>query len=237
VKNVLIIGNGISRLDYSEEIKNFDGEIWSCNYAFREFGEILDRITGHREPMEECLREKKNKGWKVKVFSSLINPVPECENFTIDRYWLRDSGTSLVVQAIKENFDNIYVAGFDLGGADVHSPNHWMLDKTVWVRRWAEIFQKFTLDKIIFIGHDHSDFIKKVSKNMQNAGFYSENYLRKVPHINNEKYKEIHKKYVKQDDNKLVKVKYISGHECFLRLEIAKRLLMRGQIEVINGLA
>jgi len=121
---VLILGNGISRIQFDKWIREFDGEIWGCNYVYIEYGEKLTRLTGHTDVMLKAIDYRNENRCEYEVWSGICtgtNRVDGTRSFTCPRELCRDSGTTFVAQALHEGRRKVYVCGFDLGGADILS--------------------------------------------------------------------------------------------------------------------
>jgi len=190
---VLILGNGISRLLYYDFILNWKNEIWACNFAFKEFGHILNRLTGHGWVMEEAEKEKIKRGWKFEIWCGDF-PVTH-KKFTVNERFLSDSGTTLVAQALEENYE-VYLCGFDLGGFDILSPGK-IRRKDHWVRRWHSINKWYGLNSVEFIGHDHKVFIENGGSTRK----YSRDYVtNNQPHIPGEEYQDLFYRFQKMRD-------------------------------------
>jgi len=116
---VLILGNGISRLQYINEINEYQlspGEIWGCNHIYAEYGHILTRINGHANVVLQAQHWKEIHGYDYRVITS--------EDYTELPEQLRgNSGIFLISQALQDGFDEIILCGFDFGGKDVWTPD------------------------------------------------------------------------------------------------------------------
>ena len=210
---VLIVGNGISRLAYQAEILAYKGEVWACNYAYKEFPDIITRLTGHDFALLDAQAYKDEHGSKFDIYSGPIaQKRKDWKLFTCPPQWLRDSWTTLVAQALHEGY-NVDLAGFDLGGPDVISPNMHQQDKTAWVRRWAEIVEQWGADRLHFIGYDHLPYIKEVILDPSRAKDYARAYKARRPHIATDEYRKIHMEAIMLGKDKPVepakRVKYI----------------------------
>lgn len=182
---MLIVGNGVSRLAYQEEIQNFDGDIWICNLAYKEkwLVEIATRWSGHEDLIGKIKKIKEKNQYKFEIWAN-DNKADKKFNFTC-----YDTGTTIAKQSLIEGYD-IYCVGFDLGGADIYSSKHHLQNKTMWVRRWRELADKFGFERIHWIGQDHT----KILKNKRYSEYYHI-YKLGQSHIRNEKYKELLEKY------------------------------------------
>lgn len=181
MKSILILGNGPSRLepDVDKFIKAWEGEIWVSNGAYREAIELpnISRVNGHKECLIAAHHFKIKyhfdyncyvAGAITKKSRDYVNNVyygiPLMGMSTLGEM-KTDSGTGWIICAIKEGYDKIYCAGFDLVGTEIYSewggvPMEYHRPKPVWVKRWRIINNKFGLDKIIFLGRDHKEFIR-----------------------------------------------------------------------------
>ena len=162
MKKILIIGNGISRLNpdvqsyINDWIQNKTGEIWIFNNAYKDYGKVATRWSGHEELLETVYEYKIYNKCKYDIYTNAFTNI-EHKNFFHDD--LLDSGSTAVKQALLEGFD-CYLVGFDLGGADVYSPGHEKLNKIVWVERMYYIWRR-NKDRVHFIGIDHSEVFAK----------------------------------------------------------------------------
>ena len=172
--NVLILGNGLSRLSFDKEIREYTGEVWGCNRIYLDYGAILDGIVGHTDVIEEARHAREKNGYKYKILGTDESPYQCAERFR------KDSGTTLVSEALTRGYDRIDLCGFDLGGYDCYSPGHEKKNKTTWIQRWRMILQEFGSNKIHFWGYDHLPFLlsdekpsvywKKYSQGKSHAG-------------------------------------------------------------------
>jgi hypothetical protein len=151
METVLILGNGISRLAFDDQIRAFIGEIWACNRAYLDFGEKITALAGHIDVMQEARDYRDSHGEKYHIFG--ID-----DDFTCPEQYRNDTGTTLVAEALTRGF-NVIVCGFDLGGLDLYSPGHEKKNKSTWVQRWRILFHDFDPARVTFWGHDHKPFI------------------------------------------------------------------------------
>ncbi len=125
MKEVLILGNGTTRLDLKEEIASYECPIWVCNHAYREKLKN-DRIelvaTVHEEVVVKAREFRKSLGSGAfsiitkKRFNDLLEE--NDLNFSIEMGW--SSGNLLILHALNLGYDKIYLAGFDFGGSDIY---------------------------------------------------------------------------------------------------------------------
>lgn len=193
---VMIIGNGVSRL-IPELKKAIDGynplnDFWCCNWSLREFWERTTLWTGHQElySFAEKLIETSKKTFRILsgVASGPKYVTPKCSR----KYW-RDSGTTLVAEALALGYQGVVVAGMDLGGPDMYSPN-WAGCKTVWVRRWYQLFMDYGTDRVRFLGQDHLPVIMHPERHKE----YHRLLAHSHPHITYPGYKAIYLQYAKE---------------------------------------
>lgn len=190
-ENILILGNGISRLAYESFIMNWNGEMWGCNRAYIDYGKKLTRIAGHSEVMHDAKMYREKKNLKYKIIGGHLGEDPSADFlFTCDKKYQENTGSALAAEALTLGA-NIIVIGFDMGGKDVYSPAHDVIKKNCWVTRWRWMLQEFGEEKIHFIGHDHKPFLLSNKP----ASEYWEQYGSGKPHIPGESYEKIHKKW------------------------------------------
>lgn len=121
MSSVLILGNGVSRLTEKSYIDNWKGELWACNFAFKEYMFLphIDRLgSAHREVLEEAIQFRRDHGLDFRLFSYI--KMTEVEPFACAKGW--STGSLMLQQAMYENFDKIVLAGFDMGGPDIYNP-------------------------------------------------------------------------------------------------------------------
>lgn len=176
---VLILGNGISRLAFDEQIRGFHGEIWGCNRIYLDYGDVITGLSGHTDVMQESSDYRTEHDQKWRVMGSEEDP------YTCRELFRKDTGTTLVAEALTRGHD-VIVCGFDIGGLDVYSPAHEKKNKTSWVERWRLILSEFGSDRVTFWGHDHKPFLLS----SRPASEYSRKYLRGQPHIEGDGYDE-----------------------------------------------
>jgi len=143
---VLILGNGISRLQYLLEINNFQGEVWGSNHVYAEYGWLLSRINGHEIVVQQAKHWKQLHGYHYRV----ITPEDYKE---LPQRIRGNSGVFLISQALQDGYDEIILCGFDFGGKDVWAPNMHMRDIENGLRKkWDLMLNHFSEapDKIKF---------------------------------------------------------------------------------------
>lgn len=113
--SVLILGNGISRLLYVDKIKEWEDEIWGCNFIYLEMGDRLARITGHDEIMRRARVWKHYHNHKYKITTVK-------EKQALPERVRGNSGMCLVALAVEQGYTDIQLCGFDLSGKDVWAP-------------------------------------------------------------------------------------------------------------------
>ena len=233
----LILGNGISRLSYVDIIKNWLGEVWGCNLAFLDFPEKLNRITGHADVMlkaKDC-REKYQHGFEIWGGHLGANLAAE-KTFDCPRIFRKDSGTTLIAQALHEGRD-VAVCGFDLGGLDIHSPGLENLLKHNWVQRWRKLFEVYDHTRVRFIGYDHKPYLFSGRSSM----VYSQRYRDGRPHIMDDKYLSVWENWTGKKSQCLdlggetVKVKYKkNGFIGEVSEAVAAKLIDKGKAELVK---
>jgi hypothetical protein len=147
-KKVLILGNGVSRKEEPDKtfISNWADEIWGCNGAFVEEDIPFTRIGSlHSFMAEKMVLYKKRYKKEWRIFSK--KGMPGVEEFY---YALRggNTGYQWILQALYENFDKIYLSGFDFGGPDLYTET-----KTgkAFQQRFKQVMEEFGLNRIYFV--------------------------------------------------------------------------------------
>lgn len=159
METILILGNGLSRLAFDKEIRDFPGEVWGCNNIYLDYGDKVTAITGHDWCLIDAKREREKKGYKYRIFTGLKwDGGSGEESFTCAGKYRQDSGTALVAEALTRGC-RVIACGFDMGGPDVYSPDHEKRNKTIWIKRWRLLFKEFSPDRVTFWGYDHKPFI------------------------------------------------------------------------------
>lgn len=182
---MLILGNGVSRLKHIDFVSQWEDELWVCNAAYQDFAgfENLTRVATDNNLVSEIVKFKKQKKLKFKILvNQLLYDSHENRSltpFSIPLNLQNDSGTSLVAQALTEPFDQIYVAGFDLGGKDIYVENHDKKRKDSWVLNWRVLSSTFGIEKVFFLGKDHKPFIYSTKP----ADTYSKQYMHGEAHV------------------------------------------------------
>jgi len=240
VDDVLILGNGISRLTYDRFIKEWLGELWGCNSIYIEYGAQLTRLTGHTDVLRKAVEYREANGCRYEIWAGHLgrNVIEGAKSFTCPPELCRDSGSTMVAQALHEGRRRILVCGFDFGGYDVLSSKLQEQNKTNWVKRWREIARKYTLDRVEFIGYDHKPFIASGEK----AAKYWQQYSRGRAHIDDPEYLALVEglygiEALRPREDKIVKVRYLrgprAGWETEYKEAIALKLAERGEVEII----
>jgi len=246
MSSVLILGNGISRLLYEDMIKSWSGELWACNYAYLEWGHKLTRLTGHTDVIMKAAnyREKNHHSfdiWTGNLGASRLN-AQYVKHFTCPMELRKDSGTTLVAQALTEHFDEILICGYDLGGRDVYSRMNHKRSKSSWVKRWGQLRHIFPLQfekSIKFVGYDHKPLIMRKT----DTTLYGRRYMRGLPHIPDPAYIALFNLLYGQASysrriEPMVKVRYLKGAKCGWERPypdaIANRLAARGEVEILG---
>ncbi len=189
--NVLILGNGISRLAYDSFIRNWQGECWGCNRAYIDYGKELTRLAGHVDVMHDAHGYRAEHGLDFKIIGGHLGEDPSADfSFSCDKKYQENTGSAIAAEALTLGH-NILAVGFDMGGKDVYSPAHDGIRKTCWVTRWRWMIQEFGEERIHFLGHDHKPFLLS----NRPASEYWDQYGRGRPHIPGEVYAKLYKKW------------------------------------------
>lgn len=188
MQQILILGNGLSRLLFDKKIKSFKGEVWGCNRVYLDYGEKLTLLYGHQDVVREggLYRDEHHLHYKL---AGTNEYQLQC-NFL----YRKDSGSTLAAEALTRGY-KIILCGFDLGGPDLYSPGMETKNKSVWVDRWRLIYKKFGSQNITWWGHDHSAFIMSGRDRSE----YYRNYSNGKSHLPEEEYKKLLGKDTVQD--------------------------------------
>lgn len=138
---ILVLGNGVSRLAFDDQIKAWDGEIWGCNRAYLDYGTRLSRVATDSVAMLEELRAYRAGtratfeiwGWG-KVAASADR------EFTSPGALRSNSGQMLAMQAVEEGHEAL-LCGFDFGGEDIYLGD--LGEKPGWRRKWGKILDHY----------------------------------------------------------------------------------------------
>lgn len=241
MKSVLILGNGISRTTPESQkfIREWEGELWGCNRVYLDLGHRLTRLTGHIDVMREAREYKASTGCGFEIWGGHTGGVDDQTRcFTCPIQFRKDSGTTLVAQALEEGFQRVVCCGFDLGGPDMYSSRHREFNKKNWVLRWRGIAEHYGLDRVEFVGHDHKPFILSEA----NASAYPNRYLRGLPHLPDPAYRQAFGKFTgwKPEDrgDRKMKVRFVKkDFVTELNEEIARRLIHKGEAELVQEAA
>lgn len=232
---VLILGNGISRINYHEFILKWSGEVWGCNRAYLEYGNKLTRLTGHADVLQdaEVFRDKNNLFFEI-WGGHIGTTIKSAKRFDCPKQYQTDSGTTLIAQALHEGF-NIVACGFDLGGWDIHSPELENAPKDNWVERWRILLAVYGEERIRFIGHDHKPFLLS----MLPSNTYCQKYTNGFPHINDPDYLKTWEKWTGKkpevfEEEYMTKVKFPDGREVEMKDFIAKKMAKKGKVEILK---
>jgi len=239
MSEVLILGNGISRLLHEEFIAAWKGELWGCNRIYLHYGPRLTRLTGHIEVLREAREYRKATGCTFEIWGGHLGGVDDdTKRFTCPAHFCKDSGTTLVAQALEEGFERIVCCGFDLGGVDVYSPEVATANKKNWVLRWRLLAQHYGLDRIEFLGHDHKPYILSDAS----EAAYMKRYRRGRPHIPDAEYRELFEKVTGwtpgKVEDEVVDVEYLKGPRVGWRTQyntdVAQILADRGEVRILS---
>jgi hypothetical protein len=190
-KEVLILGNGVSRRDHEDFIDTWPGPIWACNWAYLELvsGTLkrIDRLLGDKKALIKAIQAKQKYRFTYEMISKIVPQKGDelyghCRpamDFGIERKHIFDSGSALVEIALREGYDKIYLAGFDLGGKDLYITDHEFRDKSAWVRKWRQLYETYGLHRIEFLGYDHKWYIQSELP----PDYYSRFYTRGMNHL------------------------------------------------------
>jgi hypothetical protein len=232
---ILVLGNGISRLVYDETIRNWPGEVWGCNRAYLDYPAKLARLTGHKEELIAAAAQLSKHDWTFELWAgNLANSIHSAHRFTCPKRFQNDSGTTLIAQALHEGH-TVAACGFDLGGPDIHSPELENVPKWNWVDRWRDLIAEYGTDRIRFIGHDHMPFL--LGDLPSNA--YCHRYLRGQPHIADPEYIEIWQRFTGRSagniqEETMIEVRFSDGRKVIMKDFIAEKMAKKGKVEIVG---
>ena len=189
---VLILGNGLSRLSFDKQIRAYKGEIWGCNRIYLDYADVLTLLTGHTEVQEEAKKYRAAHGCKFRIIGENGD-----EPVTCPEIYQKDSGTTLLAEALSCGYE-VEVCGFDMGGLDVYSPGQEKKNKSIWVARWRLILKKYGADRVSFWGYDHKPFLLSDAPTNK----YYNSYAKGRPHIATPEYDKAFKEW-RNDYSKL----------------------------------
>lgn len=127
MKEVLILGNGTTRLDLEEEIATYDCPVWVCNHAYREklryehiclVGTVHDFVIERAKDFRKSLGDSTYSIITREKYKHLLEEGDQ--TFSVEKGW--SSGNLLILHALNMDYDKIYLAGFDFGGSDIYQP-------------------------------------------------------------------------------------------------------------------
>jgi hypothetical protein len=178
---VLILGNGLSRLSFDKQICAYKGEIWGCNRIYLDYADVLTLLTGHTEVQEEAKKYRAAHNCKFRIIGENGD-----EPVTCPEIYRKDSGTTLVAEALYRGYE-VEICGFDLGGLDVYSPGQQWKNKSSWISRWRLILEKYGAGHVTFWGYDHKPFILSGKSPRE----YYNKYSKGAPHIDTPEYMKV----------------------------------------------
>lgn len=231
-----MLGNGISRLDYDRLILEWPGEVWGCNRVYLEYGRKLTRLTGHTDVMADALEHRREHQHNYEIWCGHLGRAePADQRFTCPGGYRKDSGSTLVAQALHEGFDVVAV-GFDFGGWDIHSPGLEHDPKQQWVKRWRAILGQYGWDRVRFIGYDHLPYLKS----RVDAGKYAKRYLVGRPHLMTPEYIARWEDWTGMSafpspiEEVKVKIVFADGREAEVKDVIAEKMIRKGKAKPVG---
>lgn len=231
MKEVLVVGNGISRLDYDQLILEWPGEVWGCNRVYFEYGRKLTRLTGHTDVMVAAREHRREHQHEYEIWGGHLGKAePADRRFTCPAVHRKDSGSTLVAQALHEGF-NVAAVGFDFGGWDVHSPGLENMPKPQWVKRWRAFLGQYGWDCVRFIGYDHMPYLQSRT----DAGRYAKRYTVGRPHMMTPEYLARWESWTGNEafpapmEELFVRVVFADGREADVKDVIAEKMIRKGK--------
>lgn len=184
-KRVLILGNGLSRRNYYDFINEWAGEVWGCNWVYKELlnNDIhrLDALIGDYQCLKHAIKYKDKELSDTTIYGKAPKTIDLGRVYYPDGFnnQFSDSGTTFVVHALENGYDEIYLVGFDIGGKDLYQHRHHLRNKKSWLRGWRKIAQNHGLQNIYFIGYDHKQIILSEVPD----DYYARQYMRGRDHL------------------------------------------------------
>ena len=187
---VLILGNGVSRLEHMDYVNKFNGPIYGSNWVFKDLIEgslkRLDKLNGDWDALEKAEEAKRQYGFNYELwaFSPNAYHIPGViKNASIMPKYDSNSGLRWIVKCLIDKVDKIFLVGFDFGGKDLYTPNHDKFNKSDWIKKFRLVLHDFGHDRIQFVGKDHMTFL--LSK--EPADTYAKLYMMGDNHIKSDK--------------------------------------------------
>lgn len=150
MKQVLILGNGVSRKKVRKQIENWKFDLWACNWGFKEAVVYnINRVYSvHPEVVKEAAKFRQH----YKLDYSIISRKGDVGSPS-DGYFKKELGWSTgnlaIVDAMEEKYDKILLAGFDFGGSDIYQSHQ--LPGGNFFKQFMEILRKYGEEKIFFL--------------------------------------------------------------------------------------
>lgn len=143
---VLIVGNGTSRQNkkHKEFIKNWKGEIWGCNDAYKENVAWTRAGSLHHWKALEIYEYVKKAEKKFRIFSTEKRERIEQFHYASNG---GNTGYLWILQAYYEGFQKIILIGFDFGGPDIYTNAK---NGQAFQNRFRQIINEIGLEKIQF---------------------------------------------------------------------------------------
>src|SRR5208282_5558142 len=125
---VLILGNGVSRLEHMDYVNKFNGPIYGSNWVFKDLIEgslkRLDKLNGDWDALEKAEEAKRQYGFNYELwaFSPNAYHIPGViKNASIMPKYDSNSGLRWIVKCLIDKVDKIFLVGFDFGGKDLYT--------------------------------------------------------------------------------------------------------------------
>jgi hypothetical protein len=151
MKRCLILGNSKDRLFKKNEIKNWKYDLFICNLACTEWKE-LPKITAvgtvHEFAAKIIFQTKKDNNLSYKILSN-YKWFEDIELFK--RFNGHSTGAEMIIQAILEKYDTIYLSGFCFINnceTDIYTENIYCGN---FQKQWNIIKEEFPNQKFIFL--------------------------------------------------------------------------------------
>lgn len=164
-----VIGNGPSRLNFDLNLIKSKMTTYGCNAIYRDFTPDY-LISMDFNMVEEIIKSKAH--FKSKFYTQHANRIDELArkgdpiNFVLGQRETLDSGNTALRIALKNNYDIVYIIGFDYSKNPSSLPNVYLgtknypnshvypaasMQDTKWKQRINRLVREFTNTKIVRI--------------------------------------------------------------------------------------
>lgn len=159
MSKVLILGNGVSRLQQIDFIKQWTEELWVCNWGFKEAFSLprVDKVcTVHADVIPKALTFKEKHGLSYQVITSNRCALDhDVEIFAVKKGW--STGALALSEALEQRFDEIVLAGFDFGGKDIYQPQ--LINGSNFINQFKHLQEMYDIKGVSFLSLQGDTFV------------------------------------------------------------------------------